>query len=109
MIRLFSFKRYIPWIKNPKNHKQKDIQVARVEQCIKRLKKYSFWPTTCYTEAITARIILKRKGIYSQIYFGVRKDENKKLLAHAWTKVNERIITGQGEIELFKVIYIFED
>jgi len=109
MIRIFSFKRYIHWIKNPSKNKDNNQESLRVLYTINRVKKYSFWPTTCYTEAIAARIILKRKGIRSQIYFGVRKDEHKKLHAHAWTKVNEKIITGQGNLDLFKVIYIFDD
>jgi hypothetical protein len=109
MIRIFSFKQYIRWIKNPKTNTYKPSETNRVKHSLRRVKAYAFWPTTCYTEAIAARIILKRKGIQSQIYFGVRKDDNKKMLAHAWTKVKDDIITGNGKLDLFKVIYIFDE
>jgi len=108
MIRIFSFKTYLKWLKNPQQNLPSDETVKLVFHTIKRIDKHAFWTTTCYTQAIAARLILKRKNIHSEIFLGMCKDENGELLAHAWTKVNGKVITGGGNLEKYKVLYIFD-
>jgi hypothetical protein len=109
LIRLFSFKKYIHWLKNPKQIKHKPKAITEVKKTIYLINKHAFWPTTCYTEAIACRLIFKRKKIKSSIYFGVKKDEKGKLLAHAWTIANNELVTGIGHIEQYTVVWTFED
>jgi len=110
MIRLFSFKRYLKWISNPKKDIYSEEIIKSLFFTIRKIDKFAFWPTTCYTQAISARLYLRRKNIKSKIYLGMTKDENNQLLAHAWTKIGDKIITG-GNVNLdkYKVLYIFED
>lgn len=110
MIRIFSFKRYLNWLKNPPEQQTpNEKEVLSVYRTLRKIHKYAFWPTTCYTEAISARLILKRKNIKSKIFLGMTKKDDGELLAHAWTKVGDKIITGGGNLESYKVLYIFED
>ena len=108
MMRRFSFKRYLNWLDNPKNSIDSDEITRQVFYTIRKVDKYAFWTTTCYTQAIAARLILKRNNIQSKIYLGMTKDENGNLLAHAWTKVGDKIITGAGNLEKYKILYVFE-
>ena len=108
MIRIFSFKRYLNWLDNPKQHIKSDKITRQVFYTIRKIDKYAFWTTTCYTQAIAARLILKRHNIQSKIYLGMTKDENGHLLAHAWTKVDDQIITGGGNLDKYKILYVFE-
>ena len=96
------------WIKNPEKDRIDENEVKKIFFTIRKIEKYAFWKTTCYTQAIAARLLLKRKGIKSKIYLGMTKDKNNKLLAHAWTKVGEKVITGGGNLDKYKVLYIFE-
>lgn len=109
MIRIFSFKRYLHWLKNPSHDIPSDKTIKQVYHTIKRIDKFAFWPTNCYTQAIAARLIFKRRNIKSKIYLGMTKDSEGKLLAHAWTKIGDKIITGGGNLEKYKVLYIFDD
>ncbi len=109
MIRVFSFKKYLNWLKNPKNDQPSEEIIRDVFYTIRKIDKYAFWTTTCYTQAIAARLIFKRKRIKSQIFLGMTKDDNGNLLAHAWTKVGNKIVTGGGNLDKYKVLYIFED
>lgn len=110
MIHVFSFKKYLNWIKNPKTNLPSEAKIKAVNQTIYRIRKYAFWTTTCYTQAIAARLIFKRMKIKSKIYLGMSKNSDGELSAHAWTKVGDKIITG-GNVNLdnYKVLYIFED
>ncbi len=110
MIHVFSFKRYLNWLKNPKEGRANEKQIRNIALTIKRINKFAFWKTTCYTQAIAARLILKRKRITSKIFLGICKQDNGELLAHAWTKVNDKIITGGNvNIDKYKVLYTFEE
>ncbi len=109
MIRVFSFKKYLHWLKNPQKDIYSEATVKQVFYTIKKIDKNAFWTTTCYTQAIAARLIFKRKNIRSQIFLGMTKDIDGKLLAHAWTKVGDTIITGGGNLEKYKVLYIFDE
>ena len=108
IIHIFSFKRYLNWISNSKEDRLAEQEVKDVFYAIRKIDKHAFWKTTCYTQAISARLLLKRKGIKSKIYLGMTKDNDNKLLAHAWTKVGEKVITGGGNLDKYKVLYIFE-
>ena len=108
MIRTFSFKRYLNWLDNPKNNIESEKITRQVFYTIRKIDKYAIWTTTCYTQAIAARLILKRYNIKSKIYLGITKDEKGKLLAHAWTKVGDKIITGAGNLDKYKILYVFE-
>ena len=75
-----------------------DEIVAKVVKTVKRVSRYSFWRTKCLEEAVTCKILLRKKHINSTLYLGVKKDENSNLIAHAWLKSGKRsIIGGSGE------------
>ena len=65
---------------------------------------------TCMTKAFAGKMILKKYGVNSSIYFGIKKNsEVKKLNAHAWLKVNDNCLTGGGNIiNDFKVINLIK-
>lgn len=63
----------------------------RVERVANRLP----WKSTCLVRAVAGALLLRRRGVASQIRFGVRK-ENDKLTAHAWLMVGDTTVLGGG-------------
>lgn len=55
------------------------------------------WESKCLVRALTAQIMLSARKISSTLYLGVARDEEKKLIAHAWLRSGENIITGAHE------------
>jgi hypothetical protein len=53
--------------------------------------------STCLTQALAAKYHLERFGLKTQLLFGVVKEENGGLLAHAWLHCDGEVIIG-GEI-----------
>jgi Transglutaminase-like superfamily len=51
--------------------------------------------TTCLTQALATRIVLRRLGQHCVLQIGVDKDQNHKFLAHAWIEVDGKIIIGR--------------
>ena len=50
---------------------------------------------SCLTQALATQTLLRLRGLDSQLRFGVDKDENDKLMAHAWIEVDGKIIIGK--------------
>jgi hypothetical protein len=49
---------------------------------------------TCLTQALAAQRLLTRSGHASRIEIGVRKDEQRRFLAHAWVVSGDQIVIG---------------
>lgn len=69
-------------------------KIRRVIIAIARVKRVAPWNMECYTQALTAKILLKKFSIPSLLLIGFRKDDTGKLQGHAWLKYDQQIITG---------------
>jgi hypothetical protein len=81
--------------------------VRDVEQAIRRASRYTIHQSKCYDQALTGKLMSKRRGIPSTLYFGLAKDSTNSLTAHAWVRCGNRIITGRAVAEDYTVIACF--
>jgi hypothetical protein len=67
------------------------------------------WQSTCLMQAIAGSMLLTGSGIESTVSFGVAKDGRaaNDLLAHAWLRCGETIITGETEAGQFVELATF--
>lgn len=66
----------------------------RVSQEVIRIADKTPWESKCLVRALTARYLLHRKGIKTTLYLGVGKDDNGKMVAHAWLRCGKLFVTG---------------
>lgn len=52
------------------------------------------WESLCLVRALTAGRLFKEKKIPCTMYLGVGKDENGKMVAHAWLRAGGLYVTG---------------
>ena len=80
-----------------------------IGRAIKRVSQFTPFRSMCFEQAITASIMLSKRGIETTTYFGVLKDKSVKegLKAHAWIKVGESTITGNRGMNKFTVVSSF--
>jgi hypothetical protein len=81
--------------------------VSQVKKTIARVSRRVPWRCRCYEQAFTGKLMLNRRKIPSTIYFGVAKDENNELKAHAWLRCGDLILTGNKEREIFTRVVWF--
>lgn len=84
-------------------------RVKEVITAINRGSRYLPMKCKCLVQAIAGKAMLKVRGIRCSVFFGVARDKEGELLAHAWTKVGERFITGARDVKHFKMISLFTD
>ena len=74
---------------------------------ISRASRYVPWRCKCYEQAIAAKVILRGYGIETTLYYGIAKDQEKKLIAHAWVRCGDYIVTGRWGMQRFTVVGTF--
>lgn len=88
----------------------KDLYVVEnIAWAINNSSKFTFWESKCLVQAITAKVMLRRRKIKSTIYFGVFKDEDNKIKAHAWVRCGNMIVNGEKGKEKFTIVSVFGD
>jgi hypothetical protein len=84
-----------------------DAELKMISDAIIRAGSRSPWRTKCFEKALAGKMMLRRRGIASTIFFGVRKDEQQKMQAHAWIKCADLIITGGRSIDQYTLLANF--
>ncbi|WP_230500800.1 lasso peptide biosynthesis B2 protein [Sutcliffiella rhizosphaerae] len=78
--------------------------LATVSQSIHIMSKYTFWESQCLVKAIAAMKMLEKRKVESTLYLGTAKDDNGKLIAHAWLRSGPYFVTGSEGMERFTVV-----
>ncbi|MEG2740451.1 lasso peptide biosynthesis B2 protein [Clostridium sp.] len=82
--------------KEESSHKldKKKYKIAReVSDVVRVVSSHTPWESLCLVQAMTAQKLLKKEGISSTLYLGVKRDGNE-MLAHAWLRCGEYYVTG---------------
>lgn len=62
------------------------MMIEKIRVAVQRAGWVSPWKNRCLVSSLTARCMLRRRKIGSELSLGVAKDAKGKLLAHAWLK-----------------------
>ena len=81
----------------------------QIEKAIQRASHYSIHSSKCYDQALAGKLMCKWRKLPSTIYFGLSKNEKDNLIAHAWLRVGNRIITGKRGHEQYTVVASYGD
>ena len=81
----------------------------KIEHAVRRAARYTLHRSKCYDQALTAKALLGQCGLPATIYFGLAKEGDSQLMAHAWVRCGNKIVTGKAGMERFTVIACFGD
>lgn len=59
-------------------------ELKKIKWALHNADRMALWKNRCLVTSIAGQWMLQRRGIPSQLFFGVAKGENKELRAHAW-------------------------
>lgn len=80
------------------------VTLKQISQAIHIMSAYTFWESQCLVKAIAGMKMLERRKIESTLYLGTAKDEEGKLIAHAWLRSGSYYISGSEGMERFSVV-----
>jgi len=92
----------------PITHITTDItKLKHISHAIDIISRYTFWDSKCLVKAIAGMKMLERRRIDCTLYLGTAKDENGKLIAHAWLRSGPIYLTGADVMNRFIVVEKF--
>lgn len=97
------------WESPMKEGVEKLEAARRVGRAVEMVSRYTPWESKCLVKAIAGKIMLRQHGIANTLYLGVGRDEGSGLIAHAWLRCGETMITGGHGQELFTIVGKFSD
>lgn len=79
---------------SPVEGSKEDYRYARtIAEYVNRSANNTPWESKCLVRALTAQRLLKKRGIPTTMYLGV-KMEDEKMVAHAWIRTGKLYVTG---------------
>lgn len=107
-LKRFSFLLGTHMKETPETSANGNIELLRsVGLAISRASRFVPWRCKCYEQAIAAKMILRGYGLETTMYYGVAKDRDNKLIAHAWLRFGDYIVTGSVGMRRFTVVGTF--
>lgn len=70
-----------------------ETTIRYISKAMKLIEKFAPWRPMCYNRAITAKKMLKSRGINTKLHVGFRKKDGK-FDGHAWITYKEKFVTG---------------
>lgn len=86
---------------------EKVAMALKIGWIIQAVSRRTLWDSKCLVQATVGKILLRQYGIANTLYLGLAKREGK-LIAHAWLRCGDRIITG-GVVNSYTVVNKFAD
>lgn len=81
--------------------------IKNISNAIQIVSKYTFWESQCLVRAMAGMKMLERRGIESTLYLGTARDEEGKMIAHAWLRSGTYYISGSEGMEKFTIVSMF--
>ena len=72
-------------------------EVGRVRWAIITIAARLPWRALCFQQSLAAQLMLRRRGIFSVLYYGAAQDDRSGLHAHVWLRDGNVDVIG-GEI-----------
>lgn len=81
--------------------------ILLVRDAVRRAASVAPFRAVCLQQAFAAALMLRRRGHAVQVHFGVAKDGDGTLAAHAWSLCQGTLVTGGEQMPRFRPISVF--
>lgn len=117
VVMLVPFRRYAPRLgrseaETPAAISPADRRVAvKISWAVQAVARHVSLGFVCLPQALAAQRMLRRRRLPNTIYFGVSliAPQQDDMMAHAWIRAGDKIVTGEREIAGHVVVAKFAD
>ncbi len=82
---------------------------ASIGWAVRTLGRRLPWMSQCLVQAVAVTWMLQRRDIPSTLYFGLARDTDGGLKAHAWVRCGAKILTGAKGHHDYRVVATFAE
>ena len=88
-----------------RTERQREQDVARrVEWAVAAAARHSVVEFVCFPQALAGYVMLRRRGVASELVYGVARSPEGSLMAHTWLMVGDKFVTGGEQAAEFSEI-----
>jgi hypothetical protein len=73
----------------------------KVAWAVETVARHMPLASTCLTQAMTAQVLLARRGYSALLHIGVLRDDKGNLQAHAWVESEDEVVIGGCELKRY--------
>lgn len=84
-----------------------DLLLRQVSKAVHAMSKVTWWESQCLVKAIAAMKMLEKRGVPSTLYLGSGRDDQGRMIAHAWLRSGSFYVTGNENLERYAVVALF--
>jgi hypothetical protein len=84
-----------------------EARARAIGRTIRLAARYTPWTSNCFPQAVVARTMLGMHGIPYAIHFGLMRDGNSAMVAHAWVVAGRVPVTGGHSFHRYTVVGVF--
>ncbi len=93
-----------PWVR-PAPLSTSEDSVRRVAWAVPLVARHVPWRAVCFHEGIAAQRLLARRGVASELVYGVKREEaGGKLIAHVWLRAHDVDVVGGPAAQGYTVL-----
>lgn len=81
--------------------------VPLVADAVRRAASVAPFRAVCLQQAVAAALMLRLRGHAVQVHFGVAKDADGRMIAHAWSRCEGKLVTGGAQAPQYHPISVF--
>ncbi|MBN1892588.1 MAG: lasso peptide biosynthesis B2 protein [Clostridiales bacterium] len=83
--------------------------IYRISWAVRAAADHTPWASKCLVQVMTAKRMMKKRGIESTVYLGLKKKDGKDMAAHAWIRSGDVYLTGVKGKRTFTVVSVYGD
>lgn len=81
--------------------------ILLIADAVRRAVAIAPFRAVCLQQAVAAALMLRRRGHPVQVHFGVARDGDGNMIAHAWSRCQGRLVTGGRQMPQYQPISVF--
>lgn len=112
LLRFFSFKKVVFYLGNLQGEvsnfdANNEPLLGNLNRVIVLTARNMPFEAACYVQALTGKMMLKKRNVPSAIHIGMKKDKKGQLKGHAWLRVGNITVTGDRNINSYQLLATF--
>ena len=84
-----------------------EVRARRIGYLVRWVAAHTPWTSDCFPQAVAARLLLALYRVPCAVLFGLERDHQRALLAHAWVVSGCVSVTGGASFGRFSVVACF--
>lgn len=81
--------------------------IGRTRWAVRAVARRVPFRAMCLEQGLTARVLLRRRGVATTLHYGVAKDRDGRLSAHLWVRAGALDVIGTENADQFTLVATF--